>query len=195
LELLKSGLYDEFFEAVDKALVPFLDPEVYGRSILENSSFIMSSLNSDQKNHGRGYIARLSGSTAEYINMWTLMSFGEKPFKLISGELVYAPEPNLKADFFTKEKRVEKLQLSQEEKVEVEIPADGFAYRFLGSSLVIYHNPKRANTFGENGVKVSKFKLTAQNGREYEIKGSAVKGKLAEEIRKGRFKVINIYLS
>ena len=38
LELLKSGLYEEFAQAF-RAAVPFLDPERYGRSPLENVSF------------------------------------------------------------------------------------------------------------------------------------------------------------
>ncbi|CCU80992.1 FIG00469293: hypothetical protein [Halanaerobium saccharolyticum subsp. saccharolyticum DSM 6643] len=194
LELLKNGLYEEYYQAINDALVPFQDPKIYGRSILENSSFILSSLNGDSKNHGRGYIARLSGSTAEYINMWSLMAFGKEPFKFQSGELVYAPEPNLIAELFTSEKRLEKLQLSQKKSVEVEIPADSFAYRFLGSTLVIYRNPKRANTFGQNGVSITEFKLIAQSGEKYQVKGSAVKGKLAQKIRAGEFKEINIFL-
>ncbi|MGM0499921.1 MAG: hypothetical protein ACQERL_06890 [Bacillota bacterium] len=194
LELLKNGLYEEYYQAVDDALVPFQDPETYGRSILENSSFILSSLNGDIKNHGRGYIARLSGSTAEYINMWSLMAFGKEPFKFKSGELIYAPEPNLSSELFTSEKRIEKLQLSENKAVEVEIPAASFAYRFLGSTLVIYHNPKKEDTFGRDGVQVTEFELIDQAGKKYQVKGSAVKGELAQKIRKGEFKEINIFL-
>jgi len=43
LGLLKSGLYDEFFDSVKTCFPCFLKPEIYGRSILENSSFISSS--------------------------------------------------------------------------------------------------------------------------------------------------------
>ena len=195
LELLKNGLLEEYYQAVNDALVPFQNPERYGRSFLENSSFILSSLNGDSKNHGRGYIARLSGSTAEYINMWSLMAFGQEPFKFKAGELIYQPQPNLSAELFTKEKRVETLQLSEKEKVELEIPADSFAHRFLGSTLVIYHNPKRADTFGEAGVRVAEFKLIAQNGEKYRRKGRLLKGELAEKVRSGQFKEINIYLA
>ena len=45
LGLLKGGLWDEFFQVIKTALPPFMDPEVYGRSTLENSSFIASSRN------------------------------------------------------------------------------------------------------------------------------------------------------
>jgi len=40
LELLRRGLAPEFFAEIHVALVPFLDPMTYGRSILQNSSFI-----------------------------------------------------------------------------------------------------------------------------------------------------------
>ena len=40
LELIKNELYEEFFEDIKTAMPPFMNPEVYGRSILENSSFI-----------------------------------------------------------------------------------------------------------------------------------------------------------
>jgi hypothetical protein len=195
LELIKNGLIEEYYQAIEDALVPFQDPETYGRSILENSSFILSSLNGDTKNHGRGYIARLSGSTAEYINMWSLMAFGQEPFKTEVGELIYDPEPNLTADLFTKEKRVEKLQLSEKEAVEVEIPEDAFAYRFLGSTLVIYHNPERANTFGQDGVSPAAYKLIDEAGKVYQREDSVLKGKLAKKVRAGEFKEINIFLA
>lgn len=93
LELLKSGLYDEYAEDLRLAAVPFLDPEMYGRSTLENSSFIESSANPDTASHGRGFVARLSGSTAEFLQMWQIMMFGERPFIVEDGELCFRPTP------------------------------------------------------------------------------------------------------
>ena len=93
LELLKSGLYAEFSEAFRDAAVPFLDPQRYGRSPLENVSFIASSANPDPSTHGRGYVARLSGSTAEFLHMWQLMFFGPKPFRMAEGELCLEFDP------------------------------------------------------------------------------------------------------
>jgi len=69
------------------AAVPFLDPDVYGRSPLENSSFIASSANPDPAVHGRGFVARLSGSTAEFLHIWQLMFFGRAPFTMRDGKL------------------------------------------------------------------------------------------------------------
>lgn len=82
LELLKSGLYQRFFTAFCDAAVPFLDPAVYGRSPLENVSFLGSSVNPDPAARGRGFVARLSGSTAEFLHMWQIMFFGANPFTL-----------------------------------------------------------------------------------------------------------------
>ncbi|MEA2081938.1 MAG: cellobiose phosphorylase, partial [Elusimicrobiota bacterium] len=80
LELLKSGLYDEFFSDIQTMLMPYLKPETYGRSVFENVSFIVSSAFPDKKMHGRGLQPRLSGVTGEMINMWILMTAGDRPF-------------------------------------------------------------------------------------------------------------------
>ena len=82
LELLKSGLYDQFCQDFRAAAIPFLDPEQYGRSPLENVSFLASSANPDPSVWGRGFVARLSGSTAEFLQMWQLMFFGPQPFRM-----------------------------------------------------------------------------------------------------------------
>ena len=80
LSVLKSGLYEEFFNDLKTALPPFMDPQVYGRSVLENSSFIASSVNPNSLLHGQGFVARLSGTTAEFLSMWQLMMMGKEAF-------------------------------------------------------------------------------------------------------------------
>ena len=82
LELLKSGLYDQFCRDFHTAAVPFLDPARYGRSPLENVSFLASSANPDPSVWGQGFVARLSGSTAEFLQIWQLMFFGPDPFRV-----------------------------------------------------------------------------------------------------------------
>lgn len=80
LELLRGGLYAEFFEEIQTGLVPFMDHERYGRSPLEAASFIVSSAFPDKRLHGVSYLARLSGSTAEFLSMWAIMMAGHAPF-------------------------------------------------------------------------------------------------------------------
>ena len=52
LEVLRAGLYGEFYEDFKAALIPFQDPERYGRSPIENSSFLVSSAHPDESLHG-----------------------------------------------------------------------------------------------------------------------------------------------
>jgi hypothetical protein len=53
LELLKGSLYTEFFAEIQTGVVAFMDPEIYGRSPLEVSSFIISSAFPDDTMHGK----------------------------------------------------------------------------------------------------------------------------------------------
>ncbi|OWR28502.1 cellobiose phosphorylase [Saccharibacillus sp. O23] len=105
LECLRSGQYEKFYDDLRQALPPFMDADVYGRSTLENSSFIASSANPDESLHGTGFIARLSGSTAEFIHMWLHMMTGGEPFGLHgeSGTLSFALRPKLPEWLFTPE--------------------------------------------------------------------------------------------
>ena len=97
LELLRCGAYERFSAYADTMLVPFLSAETYGRSLLENSSFIASSANPDPATHGRGFVARLSGSTAEFLSMWHLMMNGDRPMRLENGVLTLRLAPMLPA--------------------------------------------------------------------------------------------------
>ncbi|CAE8652576.1 unnamed protein product [Polarella glacialis] len=133
LELLRAGLFNEFFEEITTGLVPFMDPKIYGRSPLEASSFIVSSAFPDAAMHGRGFLARTSGSTAEMLSMWSLMMAGPKPFRLspASGRLELAFEPALPSWLFKEDNTV--------------------SFTFLGHIKVTFHNPSRANTWELSG--------------------------------------------
>lgn len=194
LELIRSGLHREFFEEIRHALVPFLDPQVYGRSILEGVSAIVSSAFPDERLHGRGVQPRLSGVTAEMIHMWTLMVAGPSPFRLENGGLVLGLRPILPGWMFTK-KRVKRTYYEPGGKPKtVEMPKNSFAFRFLGRCLVVYHNPKRLDTFQE-GVRVVSYKLRYRDGREVEVKGETLGSRLARDIREGRVERIDALIS
>lgn len=85
--LLECEMYDHFFTDFRNIAIPFLSPDMYKRSTLENSSFLVSSANQDVQSHGQGYVSRLSGSTAEFIAIWNLMFFGKNPFENTAGGL------------------------------------------------------------------------------------------------------------
>ena len=81
LELLRHGLFAEFFEEMQGGgILPFMNATAYGRSLMECSSFIASSHFEDPEIRGRGFLARLSGSTAEFMSMWVLIMLGPNIF-------------------------------------------------------------------------------------------------------------------
>jgi hypothetical protein len=162
-----------------------MDPHVYGRSILENSSFIASSDCPDPMARGRGFIARLSGTTAEFIHIWLLLTAGKRPFTVHKGQLCLALQPALPARWFTEE-----AVDIQWNKGNLRIPENAFACTLLGSILLVYHNPNRQNTYGKNGVQPVRYLFDNQQ----EVAGSGVTGALAEMVRQRAVKRIDVWL-
>jgi hypothetical protein len=175
LELLKAGLYEEFYGNFKEVLIPFQKPQQYGRSILENSSFLVSSAFPDKRLHGNGFVARLSGSTAEFIEIWLKMNLGIKPFFLDDkGRVNLRFNPILKGWLFDKKGK--------------------YTFNFLSKIKVTYHNPKKKDTFGKNSAKISKIIFEDTDGLPVEIPSDTLKPPYAEKIRLRQIKQINIYL-
>lgn len=173
LELLRSGMYEEFFEDFYKAAVPFLDPEVYGRSIYENSSFIASSKNPNEKYHGKGFVARLSGSTIEFISMWKLMMFGKNLFTVKKGELAFMPCPAIPGYLIPGEKKITATMLGE---IEVE-------YRMGEQKDYIPGN-----------YQIKNMHFLYKNQNEVDTTAAYVTGKIAEDIRERKVARIEITL-
>ena len=170
LRFLKAGLYDEFFSDLRSALIPFQDPSVYGRSLLENSSFIVSSAHPDESLHGRGFVARLSGSTAEFLSIWNIMMAGERPFFMRDGQLALALRPALPRWLFDKDGTV--------------------SFRFLGSCAVVYHNAERQDLSSEAG-----WQSNARDSRrsDYGTRRWCHWRSYAAMVRAGQVKTIHVY--
>lgn len=173
LSVLKSGLYEEFYKDLIYAMPPFMDAEVYGRSVLENSSFIASSVNPDSSLHGQGFVARLSGTTAEFLSIWQLMMMGKKLFDINEEGLTLKLEPILPSWLFDSEGKVQ--------------------FTLLGKIQVTYHNPSRRNTFGNEGAKTVKYVLQ-MNGEEVEVNGDKLQDAYAQAVRDGKVSRMDVYL-
>jgi hypothetical protein len=172
LELLKAGLYKEFFEDFKKAGVCFLKPETYGRSILENSSFIASSAFPDKNQWGRGFVARLSGSTAEFVEMWVCITAGRRPFRLDAlGKLALEFKPVIPKEFFDR--------------------TGDFTFKFLGSTLVTYHNSRRQDTFADS-FGINQIKIEWAGGETETSRGGVITGQAALRVRGQEAKKIEI---
>lgn len=182
LEILRSGLYGEFFSEFRNCLIPFMNPEVYGRSIFENSSFIVSSAFPDKRLHGKGFVARLSGSTAELLSIWIFMNAGQRPFFLNEKEeLCLRFRPVLPAWLFTK-------------KAQNSFPKNTYAFKFLNKTLVVYHNPRMKDTVGRNSVRARFIILRYDNGKKLEIKKDLIEWPYAQDVRDKKVERIDIYL-
>lgn len=175
LGLLNAGLYEEFYEAIDDALIPYQKPEIYGRSILENSSFLASSANPDPSVHGQGFVARLSGSTVEMISMWLGMFLGDGGFLFENGELLFKLAPKLPKEMFDEN--------------------GDCSFMLLGKCKVTYHNESGKNTYGEDAAKVVRMEVTKDGGSRFETEGSTIKGEAALLLREGKISEIKAYLS
>jgi hypothetical protein len=171
LSLLRAGLYEQFYEDIKTAMVAFRDPKEYGRSILENSSFLASSMNPNDEIHGRGFVARLTGSTTEVITMWLAMFLGDRIFTYEDGVLKLHLEPKL-ADWFFDEKGCA-------------------SFTMFSSCKVTYHNPERKATYGDQAVKVSRIEVVET---KEVIEGNVICGTLAERLRNGEIHELNAYI-
>jgi hypothetical protein len=171
LEVLRAGLYDEFYQDIQSLLVPFQPVERYGRSLLENSSFIASSVYPDESVQGNGFVARLSGSTAEFLSMWFEIFAGRNPFVVEEGNLQLKFEPVLAGWMF---------------------PENGvLEFTFLGHTRVIYHNRGKLDTWK---LEVISMELIFHNGRTERIDGGAIPAPHSIDVREGKVEIIKVHL-
>jgi hypothetical protein len=195
LELLRNQLYHDFFQDFKQVFIPYMDPAVYGRSILENSSFIVSSGNPDPSIHGNGFVARLSGATAEFISIMMHMAVGPTPFSVDhKGQLQLSFAPVLPGWLFTQQQCTRQLYINGTQQ-DVHFAPHTLSYMFLGEVLVTYHNRLHKNTFGSDAVKPTLWKLTYRDGSSVTLEGETLSGSIAEQVRNRDVSRIEIELS
>lgn len=170
LELLHAQLYEEFAEDFHHAAIPFLDEQQYGRSIWENSSFIASSQNPNRRLAGKGFVARLSGSTVEFMSMWKTMMFGRRPFTYVDGVLHLTFTPVIPAYLIGSDLEISAM--------------------FLGKTNVIYHLDGQHN-FYPGAYETGEIVTIYRNGSRMHGSGS-IKGDAARMIRDGMAETIHI---
>jgi hypothetical protein len=191
LELLRGKLYHEFFsEMKGGGMLPYMDPKVYGRSLMECSSFLASSAFKDPTTQGRGFSARLSGSTAEFLSMWVLMFVGPKPFFLDDqGMLKMQLEPALPMWLFEvpADKGVTSTELpaladgsGDEIALEEEKPLS-VSFNLFSTIRVTYINTQKIDLFN---VLPTKYEINFVDGSMETVDGAAIPTKLATRIRK-----------
>lgn len=167
LGLAKADLWEQFYQEAETNLIPYLSQEVYGRPTTENSSFIASSVNPDPSVVGQGFVARLSGSTAEVLSMWKLMMVGKSWFQMESNQLTFTFEPHLNGDLFDEEGKC--------------------SFSLLSKTVVTYINPSLKDTFGKQGTQIKEMDIDGTK-----VLGNKLVGKLAHDLRAGVITKITI---
>lgn len=176
LQLLRGKLYDQFFsEFRGGGILPFMDPDTYGRPLTECSSFLASSAFPDPSIHGKGYSARLSGSTAEFMDMYQLMFYGPQMFYLNEDDVLeFQLKPALPSWLFDDEDSAGDAIMDDEGQYTV-------SFKLFGEVLVTYHNPDGSSIYG---IPPKKYVIAMKDGSVVDIEGESVPTVLAKKIRR-----------
>jgi hypothetical protein len=173
LALLEVELYEEFIFHFQRALPPNMDPQVYGRSLLENCSFIVSSAHPDETLHGAGFVARLSGVAAEFLSIWRIMMAGKNPFYCQDSRLHLRLKPILPGWLFNE--------------------TGILTFTFLGDTTVTYHNPARLDTY-RPGMEAYQITLNLRNDQIVTLQSEIIDSPYAEMVRSGQVRRIDVFL-
>jgi len=176
LQLLRGKLYEEFFsEMKGGGILPFMDPDVYGRSLMECSSFIASSAFPDPSIVGEGFLARLSGSTAEFMDIWKLMFIGPDLFSYNDkGKVEMKLIPALPSWLFDDPDGDSEPTLDDDGNYVV-------SFKLFASIPVTYHNAGGKDLFG---IGPKSYKVSMFDSKPLEIDGPAIPEKIAFKIRR-----------
>lgn len=194
VSMFECGQYDRLFATMREIMIPYQPTLRYGRSPVENTSFIVSSRHPAPERHGRGYLPRSSGTTAEVIDLFLRLSFGERPFRMENGQLVFALDPVLPDWMFSPEDAQRNLVGPDGSSRQLHLPANTYAALLLGTTLVVYHNPDLMPTFGDGKARVDSMRLIKSDGTEHAVEGARVAGVRASDVRSGVFERIYVQL-
>jgi len=164
LELLRAGLFDQFWTAMETGAPYNMDIDTYGRSPLECGSFIVSSAYPDKALWGSSFLARLSGSTAEFLSIWLLIFAGPAPFTFDNdGDLRLALRPAIPSTLFKE---------------------DGTAsFRFLGGVVVTYINEAKKDTWKLQVVEMKIYTSLDDKDAKATVKGPSLSSEDARNVR------------
>ncbi len=177
LELLRGKMYHQFYaEMKGGGILPFMDPVKYGRSLMECSSFLASSVFADPSFHGRGFSARLSGSTAEFLSMWKLIFIGANPYFLDkNGKLGMTLRPAIPSWMFKDDGPNSSPPTYDEDGILT------VSFKLFAHIPVTYHNSQGTDLFD---VVPDSYKVTLTDGTVKKVDGEIIPTDLAVKIRK-----------
>ncbi|MFA6614263.1 MAG: hypothetical protein WCS83_05735, partial [Endomicrobiia bacterium] len=120
----------------------------------------------------RGFVARLSGSTAEFIDMWITIVLGKKPFTIDSNNnLIFKLSPIIHSSYFDKDGK--------------------FSAKLFSTTDIIYANKSKKSTYLPE-VQIKKIEIVWNSGKKDIIDGCEVIGQFAQDIRNRQAKSITV---
>jgi hypothetical protein len=130
--------------------------------------------------------------TAEWLQIWTMMTAGKAPFGISNDGVLYlALEPVLPHWLFVKEEKIIQVEGLGGS---IMLPKNSFMFRLLGHCVVIYHNPARKNTYGPDSCRIQVMRITYNEGKEVTIEGYKLAGDIAQDVRDGFIQRIEVEL-
>jgi hypothetical protein len=145
--------------------------------------------------HGNGFVARLSGATAEFIHILSLMTIGEKPFTIDrEGNLNFNLKPVIPGWLFTDKPQKRELLIDGKWQ-NIEFTAGSFSFMFLGNILITYLNPHKTHTYGDTPLIPAEWTLTDHKGKITTLKADRLTGETAQKVRNGYYNRMIIKLN
>jgi hypothetical protein len=167
LGLLYAELYEEFYNDIKTNLVYNFNADVYGRSTLENSSFIATSNHLNESKRGQGFQPRLTGANAEIISIYVHLMAGSTLFTINNGELRLVLKPILHKNLFKNNK---------------------ISFTLFGKTKINYFDKRNNNNY--INANIGEIELISNEDEKYFDVGE-IKGIHAEMVRNGAIKIIN----
>ena len=123
------------------------------------------------------------------------MVAGEKPFFMDeNGRLMLRLRPIIPDWLFTRQKMSRRYYHNEGKSKLIVIPKNAFAYRFIGQTLVVYHNDGRKDTFGDSAATVISYQLSYHDGKRELLSGEVLDTPFALDVREGRVDRIDVVL-
>ncbi len=111
------------------------------------------------------------------------------------GDLEFTFRPVLAGWLFTKKKSTITYWDQNNKSRNIELPKNIYAFNLFGSTLVVYHNPRRKDTFGKNKPSVKEIHLVYPKKTPVILSSETLSGAYAQDIRNRKIERIDIYFN
>ena len=109
-------------------------------------------------------------------------------------QVVVAIPAGLEGRMFTQKEKIVSYFGKNQKWQKIALPKNSYAFNFLGSTLVVYHNPKRKDTFGPKKASIDNMILTYPDKGQVAVQSSIIPSPYSNDIRDGKLARLDIFL-